>query len=115
MDLTGNITVTDNKTGTFNITSNGLNVGKNVTGTANYTIQQSDLGAGSVINLAYSTNQNTISNTVIATSTAVPLPSLKPTIPINCYAGGLIPGQNAEFVVNVTNTGGTGYFKCIIR
>ena len=110
VDLTGNITVTDNKTGTFNITSNGLNVGKNVTGTANYTIQLSDLGAGSVTNSANSTNQNTISNTVIATSTAIPLLSIKPTIPINCYAGAIL-GQNAEFVVNVTNTGGTGYLN----
>jgi uncharacterized repeat protein (TIGR01451 family) len=111
VNILGNITVTDNKTGTFNITSSDLNVGKNVTGTANYTIQQSDLDAGYVISLAYATNNNTISNTVIATSTAVPLLSLKPTIPINCYAGGLIPGQNAEFVVDATNTGGAGYLN----
>ena len=55
VDLTGNITVADNKTGTFNITSNGLNVGKNVTGTANYTIHQSDIDAGYVTNSANAT------------------------------------------------------------
>ena len=111
VNLTGNITVVDNKTGTFNITSSGLNLGNNITGTANYTIKQSDLNAGYVTNSAYTTNNNTISNTVTETSIAVPLLMLKPTIPINCYAGGLIPGQNAEFVVNVTNTGGAGYLN----
>ena len=55
VDLTGNITVADNKTGTFNITSNGLNVGKNVTGTANYTIHQSDIDAGYVTSSANAT------------------------------------------------------------
>ena len=55
VDLTGNITVADNRTGTFNITSSDLNIGKNVTGTANYTVTQQDLTAGSVINSANST------------------------------------------------------------
>ncbi len=31
VDLTENITVKDNRTGTFNIISNGLGVGKNIT------------------------------------------------------------------------------------
>ena len=36
--LTGNITVNDNRTGSFNITNSGLSVGQKVTGTATYTI-----------------------------------------------------------------------------
>ena len=55
VDLTGNITVKDNRTGTFNITSSGLPVGGSVTGTANYTITQTDIDAGSVTNLANAT------------------------------------------------------------
>jgi|GEM_PF-2203476 uncharacterized repeat protein (TIGR01451 family) len=53
--LPGNITVTDNRTGTFNITDSSLNVGQSVVATANYTIIPGDLCACSVTNSANAT------------------------------------------------------------
>jgi hypothetical protein len=70
-DILGNIMITDNRTGNISIPNNNLGSGKSVTTTANYTIQQPDIGAGSVTNSAYATNQNNNinSNTVNATVT----------------------------------------------
>ncbi len=48
--VSGPITVTDNITGIIQLSSSGLSPGQNVTGTANYTVTQSDLDNGSVTN-----------------------------------------------------------------
>ena len=110
MDITGNITVTDNKTGTFNITSSGLKVEKNVTGTANYTVKQQDLTAGSVINSANATvlfdNQLIKSPdttyTVPAVQQGLPALTLVKSAASTSYDD---VGQTITYTYNVTNSG----------
>ena len=109
VDLTGNITVADNRTGTFNITSSGLNVGKNVIGTANYTVTQQDLTAGSVTNSANSIvlfdNQLIKSPSTTYTVTAVQqsLPAL--TITKTPNPTSYTDGQSVTYTYLITNTG----------
>jgi uncharacterized repeat protein (TIGR01451 family) len=53
VDISGPITVTDNKIGTVTISSSSLAVGASGSGTATYTITQADLNNSSVTNTAY--------------------------------------------------------------
>ena len=53
VNIAGLITVTDNRTGSINITVGNLAPGKSANGTANYTITQEDLDNGSVTNEAF--------------------------------------------------------------
>ena len=79
VNITGPINVTDSILGTVNITAGDLIPGQSVTGTANYTITQDDINAGSVTNTADVTGtfgNNTITSTVNATVTAVQGPAL---------------------------------------
>ena len=88
VSFTGNIIVADNRTGAFSITSSGLNVGQNVTGTANYTITQPDLDAGYVPNSAYATATNGFqSNNTIAAITAAQTPTITWSNPVNITYG----------------------------
>ena len=108
VDLTGNITVADNKTGTFNITSNGLNVGKNVTGTANYTIHQSDIDAGSVTNSANATcsfnNALYTSKDITARINITQNPVL--TVVKSAYPASYnAVGQTITYIYTITNSG----------
>ena len=66
VNFNGNIIVEDNKIGIFNISNVDLSPGQNVTGTANYTITQPDLDAGSVINTAHAIGIFNISNVDLA-------------------------------------------------
>ena len=104
LSLTGNITVNDNRTGSFNITNSGLSVGQKVTGTATYTITQPDLDNGYVINSANATNNNTISNTAIAIAYACQSPALNITKSASpaTYAN---LGDQIAYIYNVTNIG----------
>jgi uncharacterized repeat protein (TIGR01451 family) len=112
VDLTGNITVHDNRTLPFNINSSGLNVGKNVTGTATYTITQSDLDSGLVINLANATCSFTnstgtypvLSNNSIVTVPAVDTPVLTIQKVANLTSYSSL-GQVIGYTYTVNNTG----------
>ncbi len=106
--ISGPITVTDNITGVIQLSSSGLSPGQNVTGTANYTVTQSDLDNGSVTNSAYATGTfngtDVNSTTVTATVTAVQSPSLlinKSASPSTYDSVGDI----ITYTYNVTNTG----------
>ncbi len=57
--ISGSITVTDNKTGTFTISTSDLAPGANVKGKSTYKITGQDLKKGSVTNLAYATGSVT--------------------------------------------------------
>jgi uncharacterized repeat protein (TIGR01451 family) len=102
--LTGNITVNDNRTGSFNITNSGLNVGQKVPGTATYTITQPDLDNGYVINSANATNNNHISNTAIATAYACQSPALNITKSASPATYENV-GDQIAYIYNVTNIG----------
>lgn len=80
MDISGNITVKDNRTGQISIPNPNLVPGKSITGTATYVIKQADLDVGSVTNSAYATNNNINSNTVILTVPAMHTTQSTPTI-----------------------------------
>ncbi len=71
VDLTGNINITDNVTGTTTLSTDGLDVGSILAGTSIHTITQADIDAGSVTNLASATgssnNQPVISPNATAT------------------------------------------------
>ncbi len=106
VNLTGNITVKDNRTGTFNITSNGLNIGNYITYPANYTISQADINAGSVTNLANATclynNTPVISANTSATVTASKSSALN--IAFSIPTSNLVAGQNATGTTTYTVT-----------
>ena len=108
VNITGPITVTDDKVGTVNITSGNLVPSQSVLGNATYTITQADLDAGSVTNAAYATgtfgNNTTTSNTDNETVTAVQNPALlidKSASPTNYSAS----GDLITYTYNVTNSG----------
>ncbi len=104
LSLTGNITVNDNRTGSFNITNSGLIVGQKVTGTATHAIKQQDLDNGYVMNSANATNNDTISNTAIAIAYACQSPALSITKSASpaTYAN---LGDQIAYIYNVTNIG----------
>ena len=80
VDITGPITVTDDKLGTLEIPSETLTPGSSVSGTATYNITQDDINVGSVKNIAYATgtfnSQIVTSNNADATVTAIQNPAL---------------------------------------
>ncbi len=80
VNITGPITVTDDKVGTVTATSGNLSPGQSVFVHASYIVTQSDLDSGSVTNAAFATgtvgNNTTTSNTANETVTAVQLPAL---------------------------------------
>ncbi|MGB9929106.1 MAG: DUF7507 domain-containing protein [Methanosarcina sp.] len=108
VNITGPITVTDDRVGTVPVTNGNLNPGQNVSGTANYTITQADLDWGSVTNSAFATgtfgNNTTISNTDNETVTGDNIPALliNKTADPKTYdsAGDLI-----TYTYNITNVG----------
>ena len=112
VNITGPINVTDSVLGTVNITAGDLIPGQTVTGTANYTITQADINAGSVTNAAFATgtlgNNTIISNTDNATVTAVKCPCAFPALIIGKSASPKIystVGQKITYTYNVTNYG----------
>ena len=104
-NISGPITVTDNKLGPINITDNDLNVSKNISKTVNYTIQPSDINTGSVTNAAYAigtyNNNYSRSGTTTATAYYAHLTLEKTASPTN-YS---LPGQNITYTYKVTNDG----------
>src|SRR5664280_2320979 len=112
VNITGPINVTDSILGIVNITAGDLIPGQTVTGTANYTITQADIDAGSVTNAAHATgtfgNNTTTSNTDNETVTAVQGPSAFPALKIGKSASPKIyntVGQNITYTYTVTNSG----------
>ncbi len=104
VDISGNITVTDNRTGQIFIPNTNLAPGKSITGTATYVIKQADLDAGSVTNSAYARNNNTNSNTAILTVLALQNSALmvvKSAFPANYST----IGQTITYIYTVTNSG----------
>ncbi|MGB9927756.1 MAG: beta strand repeat-containing protein, partial [Methanosarcina sp.] len=108
VNITGPITVTDDRVGTVPVTNGNLTPGQSVSGTANYTITQADLDWGSVTNSAFATgtfdNNTTTSNTDNETVVGDQIPELsinKSASPTN-YSS---VGQVITYAYNVTNTG----------
>jgi uncharacterized repeat protein (TIGR01451 family) len=115
--ISGPISITDNKTGTTQISSSGLAPGQNVIGTANYTIIQADIENGSVTNAAFATgtyNDTAINSTnATATVTALQSPSLilvKIASPVTYVTA----GQNITYSYFVINSGNVGFSGPII-
>ncbi len=111
VNITGPINVTDDKVGTLTVTSGNLTPGQSVNGSANYTVNQSDLDNGSVTNAAYANGTfngaNVTSNTDNATVEAVQSPSLI-TVKIASPETYSTVGENITYTYNVTNTGNVG-------
>jgi uncharacterized repeat protein (TIGR01451 family) len=107
VNITG-ITVTDNLTTVNSNPPSQLQAGQNFTGTATYTITQSDYDNSSVTNLANATgsyNGQTVSNTTTATITAI---SQHPTLNITKVASPSSYdhiGELITYTYTVTNTG----------
>ncbi|WP_394697739.1 beta strand repeat-containing protein [uncultured Methanomethylovorans sp.] len=113
VDISGPITVTDNKIGTVTLPSSSLAPGATVSGTATYTITHANINSGSVINQATASgifNSATVtSNTATATVTvatviATQTPALsivKTANPISYSA----VGQKITYAYTVTNSG----------
>ena len=90
--------------GSILIPNTDLGPGQNVIGTANYTITQADIDAGSVTNSAYANNNNTNSNTAMLTVTAVQNPALTIVKSASPTTDSTI-GQNIIYAYTVTNSG----------
>src|SRR5665647_2125198 len=112
VNITGPINVTDSILGIVNITAGDLIPGQTVTGTANLSLTQADIDAGSVTNAAHATgtfgNNTTTSNTDNETVTAVQGPSAFPALIIGKSASPatyFAVGQNITYTYTVTNSG----------
>jgi uncharacterized repeat protein (TIGR01451 family) len=106
--ISGPITVTDNKIGTFTINTRDLSPGATVNGKATYKITNQDLKNGSVTNLASAagkySKQKIASNTVSRTIKAGQNPALtivKSASPTTYSAA----GQTITYTYKVTNSG----------
>ena len=108
VNITEPIKVTDNKTGTINLTERNLIPGRSITGSSNHTITQADIDSGSITNFAFATGKvgnNTISSepdneTVIAEQK--PALFLNKTASPSTYSGA---GSVITYTYNITNTG----------
>ena len=89
VNITGNIMVTDSIFGQISIPNNDLGQVQSVTTTANYTIKQSDIDAGYVLNSAYATNNNIISKevNVIVNAAQKAIPTITWSNPANITYG----------------------------
>ena len=83
VEISAPINIADNKTGTFTISNSALLPGRNVTGTANYTVTQADLDLGFITNLAFATG--------IFNNTEIKSPNVTATVTAN---------QNPELSIN---------------
>ena len=108
VNISAPINVTDDRLGVIPLTSGILIPGQSELVTANHTITQADLDAGSITNAAFATgvfgNNTTDSNTDNETVTAEQNPELtieKSATPTNYST----VGQNITYTYNVTNTG----------
>jgi uncharacterized repeat protein (TIGR01451 family) len=105
VNIKGPINIIDSRiNGLMPIYNTDLSPVQSVIGTANYTITQSDIDAGSVTNSAYANNNNINSNTAMLTATSVHSPTLtivKSASPTNYST----VGQTITYIYTVTNSG----------
>jgi len=107
MDIAGPINVTDNITGTIQISNSDLAPDKYAIGTANYTITQADINAGSVTNAAVVTGtfgNNTVTSNATATVTSVQSPALTIVKSASPTTYSTV-GQIITYTYTVTNSG----------
>ena len=109
MDLTGPITVNDNKTGAILISSSVLAPEAIVSGTATYTTTQADFDASSVTNLANATglfHGRTITSNTATHTVNGPAPSTGLYLDLvaapKSYTAS---GQTIKYIYKVTNNG----------
>ncbi len=103
MNITAPITVADNITGTFNITSADLVPGSSVTGTATYTIKQSDFNNGSVTNLANATGSYNYKPVFSPNTSATITPSKSCCECPCCSPCRNVVEQNIKNIYNINN------------
>jgi uncharacterized repeat protein (TIGR01451 family) len=114
-DFTGNIPITDNRTGIFNITNSDLQPGQSIIGNSTYTITQADLDAGSVTNSAYPLEYVTVNGYIFTaqeigsnTANATVIASQNPALVIEKLASPTsynAVGQTITYSYFVTNSG----------
>ncbi|MGB9929536.1 MAG: beta strand repeat-containing protein, partial [Methanosarcina sp.] len=110
VNITGPITIKDNKTGAFQIPVNVLEPGQNATGISNYIITQADIDSGSVTNSAFANGKfngnnvtsNTDNETVVAEHNPVLL--INKTAQPDTYSA---VGDIIIYTFNITNIGNT--------
>jgi len=107
--ITNAVSVSDDKIASVAcpaLPAGGLLPTQTLTCTASYAVTQADIDAGFVTNLASATDGTTTSPNVSETATADQMPALsvvKTPVVVNFN----VPGDTAEFVYFVTNTGNT--------
>ncbi|MGO4263764.1 DUF7507 domain-containing protein, partial [Lysobacter sp. TAB13] len=110
--ITTAISVTDDKTTVTcpALPAGGLNPSQTLTCTANYTVTQADLDAGSLTNIASATDGTTTSPTDTVTITATRNPAMtlvksQPTNADNDGSGTVTIGDVLTYTITATNTG----------
>jgi len=106
LTLTGDIDIVDNKIGTFLCYSGNLAPGQIVSCTADYTVTQADIDAGSVTNDAYAENPTTTSPLDSVTIDAGQTPEIS-MVKTNLTADFANVGDVLDYEFVVTNSGNT--------
>ena len=92
VNILGPVNVTDNKTGTIQISNSDLAPGQSVIGTANYTIAQADLDNGSVTNIAFATGTYNGTEINSANVTATVTAAMLPVAPVANFSSNVTSG-----------------------
>lgn len=104
--LTGETIVEDDKIGSFTCFDGNITPSQIVTCQADYTVQQSDVDAGSVTNVAFARNGDVSSTVVEVTVSAEQNPEL--SLGLTALDSGFaMPGDTLSYEYLVTNTGNT--------
>ncbi|NNE58302.1 MAG: DUF11 domain-containing protein [Hellea sp.] len=107
--ITSAITVTDDKIATVNCPAlpvGGLVPGASLTCTATYTVNQADIDAGSVTNIASATDGNVTSPNATESVPATQSPAME-TVKTATNINFTLPGDITSYEYVVTNTGNT--------